>query len=112
MDHVEGKHLTMTSGIPKHPHAHQHVHTPHAVLRLFRLMEETLKKQMCQLSGEERPESTRIHSLLENFKTDGFSVDHLSTVVAQLSSATGSWECSPRLGIFSDYFLNSFCIAK
>lgn len=41
VDHDQEKHLTMTSGIPKHTHVHQHVHISYAALRLT---EESLKK--------------------------------------------------------------------
>lgn len=44
MDHDHEKHLTTTSGIPKHTHVHQRVHISYAALRLFRLTEESLKK--------------------------------------------------------------------
>lgn len=60
----------MTSGIPEQPLAHQHVQVSHAVLRLFRLMEETLKKLVSQLSIEERSEGIRMHSPMENSKTE------------------------------------------
>lgn len=50
VDRDQEKHLTTTSGIPKHTHVHQHVHISYAALSLT---EESLKKYISQLSTDE-----------------------------------------------------------
>lgn len=90
VDRDQEKHLTTTSGIPKHTHVHQHVHISYAALSLT---EESLKKYISQLSTDEGCEGLRMNAQSQGElqdRADRVSAYHLKDSCGTHGEKTGN----------------------